>query len=150
MTNEDLGRLRARWLDLVGAFGVSGAAAEGAFADLAARYADEARSYHTMHHVADVLDTIDRLRDQARALPAARFAPGSHAAVYDTHARHNEERSADLGVAVLRGLQAPAGTPAAARDLIMLTRTHRADPADRDGLVLLDADLAVLGTPPDQ
>jgi predicted metal-dependent HD superfamily phosphohydrolase len=150
MTNEDLDRLRARWLDLVGAFGVSGAAAEGAFTDLAARHADPARSYHTLRHVADVLDTIDRLRDQARDLAAVRFAAWFHDAVYDTHARDNEARSAALAVEVLRGLPVPAGTTAAAHNLILLTKTHRADPADRDGLVLLDADLAVLGAPPDQ
>jgi predicted metal-dependent HD superfamily phosphohydrolase len=149
MTTKDLEQLRARWLDLVGGFGVSETAAEGAFADLAARHADPVRSYHTLRHVADVLDTIDRLRDQARNLAAVRFAAWFHDAVYDSHARDNEERSADLAVEVLRGLQVPAGTTAAIRDLILLTRTHRADPDDRDGQVLLDADLAVLGAPPD-
>jgi predicted metal-dependent HD superfamily phosphohydrolase len=150
MTNEGLERLRARWLHLVGAFGVSEAAAEVAFADLAARHADPARSYHTLHHVADVLATIDRLHDQASDLAAVRLAAWFHDAVYDTHARDNEERSADLAVEVLRGLGVPGGTVTAARNLILLTKAHRADPADRDGQVLLDADLAVLGAPPEE
>ena len=150
VTNEDRERLRAAWRDLVGSFGVTEAVAEGAFTDLAARHADEARFYHTLRHVAEVLDTIDRLRDQAHDLAAVRFAAWFHDAVYDTHARDNEERSADLAAEVLRGLQVPERTIMATRDLILLTKSHRADPADRDGQVLLDADLAILGAPPEQ
>ena len=149
-TNDELGRLWARWWELAGGFGVAEEAAEDAFADLAARYSDPARSYHTLRHVAEVLDTIDGLRDQARDLAAVRFAAWFHDAVYDTHARDNEERSADLAGEVLRGLHVPDGTTAAARGLILLTASHRADPSDRDGQVLLDADLAVLGAPADQ
>jgi predicted metal-dependent HD superfamily phosphohydrolase len=149
-TNEERERLWARWWDLAVGFGVAEEAAENAFADLAARYSDPARSYHTLRHVAEVLDTIDGLQDQACDLAAVRFAAWFHDAVYDTHARDNEERSADLAGAVLHGLHVPDGTIAPVRRLILLTASHRADPSDRDGQVLLDADLAVLGASPDK
>jgi predicted metal-dependent HD superfamily phosphohydrolase len=150
LMTDELGRLAARWRELVGAFSVPEGAAENAFADLAARYSDPARSYHTLRHVAEILDTIDALSDQARDLAALRFAAWFHDAVYDTHAQDNEERSAQLAEEVLRGLQVPEATVTTTRDVILLTRSHRAGPADRDGQILLDADLAILGAPPER
>jgi predicted metal-dependent HD superfamily phosphohydrolase len=149
-TTEDLERLRARWRDLVGAFGVPEGAAGEVFADLAARYSEPARSYHTLRHVAEILDTLDGLRDQAREPAALRFAAWFHDAVYDTHARDNEERSAELAARVLGALPIPGETVPAARHLILLTRDHHADPADRDGQLFLDADLAILGAAPER
>jgi predicted metal-dependent HD superfamily phosphohydrolase len=149
-TNEELERLWGRWWELAGGFGVAEEAAEDAFADLAARYSDPPRSYHTLRHVSEVLDTIDGLRDQARDLAAVRLAAWFHDAVYDTRARDNEERSAELAGEVLHGLHVPGGTIAAVSGLILLTASHRAEPSDRDGQVLLDADLAVLGSPPER
>jgi predicted metal-dependent HD superfamily phosphohydrolase len=145
-----LGPLRADWLDLVGRFAGAADQAERAFADLAERYTEPWRFYHTLRHLEEVLATVARLRDHTRDFTAVRFAAWFHDAVYDPRAADNEERSADLAADVLGPLQVPAAVIAAARDLILLTKTHQVAADDRDGQVLLDADLAILGAPPER
>jgi predicted metal-dependent HD superfamily phosphohydrolase len=150
-TSNDLQeRLRAEWLDLVRAFGVPGAAAEQTFADLTALYSEPGRFYHTLRHLDEVLAVVGRLRAETRDLAAVRFAAWFHDAVYDPRARDNEERSADLAAAVLSAWPVPPALVAATRQLIQLTKTHQAAADDRDGLVLLDADLAILGAAPER
>ena len=60
----------------------------------------------------------------------------------------NEERSAEVATVALADLGlAPDAVEEVAR-LVRLTATHAVAPADRDGAVLCDADLAVLATDP--
>src|SRR5581483_2616535 len=51
--------LRSRWLALCRPY--DAAVAAEAFADLAARYAEPQRAYHTLEHIEAVLDTLDRV-----------------------------------------------------------------------------------------
>jgi predicted metal-dependent HD superfamily phosphohydrolase len=148
--NDTRARLRVDWLDLVGAFGVPGDAAERAFVGLAARYSEASRFYHNLQHLGEVLATVVQLRAVTHDFAAVRFAAWFHDAIYDPRASDNEERSADLTAEVLGPLAVPAATIAAARQLILLTKTHQAAPDDRDGQVLLDADLAILGASPER
>jgi predicted metal-dependent HD superfamily phosphohydrolase len=140
--------LRAAWLNLVLSFSVEVGSALVAFTDLAERYAGPERHYHNLDHVADLLRTVDELRDLAQDLAAVRFAVWFHDAVYDSRASDNEERSAVLAVDVLRRLGVPEATVVRTADLIVLTRLHLAGAHNRDGHVLLDADLAILGADP--
>ena len=127
--------LLPRWLRLL-------PGAEDAFVDLAARYGEPARHYHTLDHIRAVLDRIDTIWPDTP--PALQFAAWLHDVVYDSRAADNEERSADYARALLPGLGiSPATTDESAR-LILLTRSHEADPDDRAGQTLLDADLAIL------
>ena len=112
------------------------------FADLAARYGEPGRHYHTLDHVRAVLDRIDALWPDAP--PALRLAAWLHDVVYDSRAADNEERSADYARAVLPALGVPSDVIEETARLILLTRSHETDSDDRAGRTLLDADLAVL------
>ena len=57
----------------------------------------------------------------------------------------NEERSAALAHTLLGPLGIAEGLLAEASRLILLTKTHNCSNDDRDGQMLLDADLAILG-----
>jgi predicted metal-dependent HD superfamily phosphohydrolase len=138
-------RLRAAWHDLLRQVGTPPASAEAVFEDLAARYAGPGRFYHTLDHLSDMLETIDRLCGESPAT-AVRLAAWFHDAVYDSRASDNEERSAALAGEVLARLGLPAGIIAEVQRLVLLTRTHQAAEDDPDGQVLLDADLAILGS----
>jgi len=104
------------------------------------RYAEPHRHYHDQRHLREVLDAVDRLAHHADDLAAVRLAAWFHDAVYDPRACDNEERSAALAQSALP----PPLADEVAR-LVRLTAEHSPQPGDRDGAVLCDADLAILG-----
>jgi predicted metal-dependent HD superfamily phosphohydrolase len=116
--------------------------------DILARHREPHRRYHSVVHVARVLQTVDELLavHHVDDPDAVRAAALFHDAVYDPGAPDNEQRSAELAV---RSLRSNGWTPercAVVGGLILATATHEANDADAE--VLLDADLAVLGAEP--
>src|SRR5262245_5710745 len=136
--------LRCDWHDLLRACGVEEAAvADQAYADLCRRYAEPHRFYHTLDHIREVLATVEGLAVHARNARFVRLATWLHDVIYDSKMSDNEERSADYAVELCDRL-AIADGPCVA-ELILKTKTHDAGD-DADARVLLDADLAVLGS----
>jgi len=122
---------------------------------LHAAYADPARGYHDVRHLAEVVDNIDLLRQE---LPrpqveiaiwppphqhAVLLAAWFHDAVYDREGAL-EERSARLAESELGAVGCRAELVTEVARLVRLTETHRPEPGDRRGAVLCDADLAIL------
>ncbi|POM24822.1 hypothetical protein BTM25_34600 [Actinomadura rubteroloni] len=118
-------------------------------ADLADRYAEPHRRYHTGAHLAAVLDLVDELAAHAEDPDAVRLAAWFHDAVYDPQRADNEERSARLAARILGGTDLAEATVAEVVRLVRLTTNHDPEPGDGNGAVLCDADLAVLGAEPD-
>ncbi|MGS2589494.1 HD domain-containing protein [Streptomyces hebeiensis] len=146
------GDLRARFVGTLDALRtVSGDRPDaGAYADrLLARWAEPQRRYHTTDHLTAVLDHVDTLAGHADDPGLVRLAAWFHDAVYRPDRSENEERSAQLAERALAeaGL-GEDGTREVAR-LVRLTVSHAAEPGDRNGAVLCDADLAVLASGPD-
>ena len=112
--------------------------------DLLGRWSEPHRRYHDIEHLADVLSTVD----EYGAAPEIRLAAWYHDAVYDPRASDNEERSAGLAVDALNALGA-SGRAAEVARLVRLTASHEPDPGDVNGVLLCDADLAVLARPAD-
>jgi predicted metal-dependent HD superfamily phosphohydrolase len=117
---------------------------------LIGRYAEPWRRYHDAVHLSRVLVAIDELADAADDLLAVRLAAWFHDAVYDVRAGDNEEQSARLAEIELPPTGVSPAQVAAVAQLVRLTATHAAEPADRDGAVLCDADLAILASSPDE
>ena len=123
--------------------------ADGALADVLGRHREAHRRYHGVRHVTWVVRHVRELasevtlQDEAAVVAAAFF----HDAVYDPRATDNEEQSARLGERVLAGLGWDGERGRRVGDLVRATAAH-ATPADVDTAVLLDADLAVLGSDP--
>lgn len=116
-------------------------------------YREPHRRYHTTEHLAYVLDVVDLLEAEAKRPDVVRYAAWFHDAVYDiaidSHLT-NEERSARLAEAVLHRLRLPNDLVAEVGRLVRITADHRVDPNDRDSAVLCDADLAILGSEPEE
>ncbi len=109
--------------------------------DLVARWST-GRGYHDLTHLAEVLERLAELGagDDVELQLAAWF----HDAIYDG-GPDAEERSAQLAEETL----ADTGVDVAeVARLVRLTARHRPAPDDRRGLLLVDADLAVLAAPP--
>ncbi|MGK5553279.1 HD domain-containing protein [Actinomadura kijaniata] len=136
--------LQERWVEL------AGAQTRHIGAELDARYGEPHRRYHTRDHLVAVLDLVDELAGWADDADAVRLAAWFHDAVYDPERADNEERSARLAGRMLADTDLPEGTVAEVVRLVELTATHAPDAADRNGQVLCDADLAILGSDPDR
>ena len=112
---------------------------------LVAAYAKSQRRYHDTAHLRAVLDRVDELERFARDPDVVRVAAWFHDAVHDPAREDNEAISAALAETVLDRLDVDEDTVAEVARLVRLTADHAAAPDDRNGHVLCDADLAVLG-----
>ncbi|MFH8383659.1 hypothetical protein ACH4E7_22370 [Kitasatospora sp. NPDC018058] len=117
--------------------------------ELLRRWSEPQRRYHTPEHLDAVLRYVDELAGHAADPDAVRLAAWFHDAVYRPDRSENEERSAALAVRALTAAGLPAARVAEVERLVLLTVTHDPAPGDRDGEVLCDADLAVLGGSPE-
>jgi predicted metal-dependent HD superfamily phosphohydrolase len=122
---------------------------------LTAAYATPPRAYHHLGHVAEVLAEFDTAADEAPWQRPAEVVAAIlfHDAIYVAGRTDNEARSADLARARLADAGLPVDLDRVAH-LITLTARHGAlTPADvaddPDAARFLDADLAILGAPPD-
>jgi predicted metal-dependent HD superfamily phosphohydrolase len=119
---------------------------EQLFAEVMDRYAEPHRSYHTTRHLDECFARLDEARQQADRLYEIELALWFHDAVYDVRGSDNEERSASWAQAAVlaAGLDTTVGDRV--RDLILATR-HDGSPPAGDAALLVDVDLAILGSP---
>lgn len=113
--------------------------------ELLAAYSGDNRGYHDVRHLAEVLDHVGLLAEEATDLLAVELAAWFHDAVYDRSALA-EERSAELATTRLTSSGLPDDLVAEVARLVRLTADHRPAETDRNGRVLCDADLAVLAS----
>jgi predicted metal-dependent HD superfamily phosphohydrolase len=121
--------------------------------DLLARWSERRRHYHTIEHLAFMLDVIDGAAAFADDATAVRLAAWFHDAIYDLIVATpgaNERASADLAATLLPRLTVAPDQTAEVVRLVLLTADHCVEPGDRNGALLADADLAILGTSPDR
>jgi predicted metal-dependent HD superfamily phosphohydrolase len=119
--------------------------AHPALEQVKARYDEPHRRYHDRRHLEQVLADVERLLP---AIPVAdpdavRLAALFHDAVYDPRSAANEAASAFLSAQVLADLE-PWPRVDHVQRLVLATAGHEATSPDE--AVLLDADLAVLGS----
>jgi predicted metal-dependent HD superfamily phosphohydrolase len=148
----DEAELRAAWTEAIG----DDPAALAELDEVLARHRQPHRRYHGVRHVTWVVRHVHDLAASVRVsdLDAVVAAAFYHDAVYDPRASDNEEQSARLAERILGELGWNAARRCRVGDLVRATAAHAvpANPgtgaADADAAVLLDADLAVLGSDP--
>lgn len=126
----------------------TGADGDGAIqsAQLIARYGEPHRHYHTLLHIASVLDTLRAHVGELEHPHEATLAVWYHDAVYDPGRDDNEARSADLSATHLLAAHAPVDAAARVHAMVLDTR-HAAPALSPDGAYVADADLAILAAP---
>jgi len=115
--------------------------------DVVARYSEPHRRYHNLVHVRAVArDAVTLVSLTEREKAELILAACAHDVVYDAVPGTDEQRSADWARGWLErsNLEAVADRVS---DLVLATIKHAADPADAVACALLDADLAILGSP---
>jgi predicted metal-dependent HD superfamily phosphohydrolase len=116
--------------------------------ELLTRYAEPHRRYHDLTHLREVLDAVDGLAAYAVDPDAVRLAAWFHDAVYDGRPGADEEASARLAEARLPACGVASSRVAQVARLVRVTAGHAPADDDRDGIVLCDADLAILAADP--
>ncbi|EWM13433.1 hypothetical protein [Kutzneria sp. 744] len=115
--------------------------------DIVARYSEPHRRYHNLTHARSVARdavTLVRLSGNERAVLV--LAACAHDVVYDALPGTDEQLSASWATDWLtRSGLAPFAPRVSS--LILMTIKHTADPSDPVACALLDADLAILGSP---
>lgn len=112
-------------------------------------YASPARHYHDTRHLDDCLEAlgqVEGLGERGRRL--LRWAILWHDAIYDPLRNDNEGRSADRACRELQKCGVEPADAAEVARLIRLTKSHRAEPGDRLGGLMLSIDLSILGSEP--
>ena len=114
------------------------------FANLIQRYSEQHRAYHTRQHLEECFLAFEGTHSPAQSPGAVALALFYHDAIYDTHARDNEEKSAELARQVLASVRAGEPIQSYVTDLILVTR-HAAMPETDDQQLVVDIDLSILG-----
>ena len=125
--------------------------AQALWQDIAARYSEHQRAYHTLEHIEQLFIQFESIQHVLSEPHIIALAVYYHDVVYDPTRADNELRSAEYAVNALSPYL---------RDeqcqhiyaLIMMTASHQIDTlidSDKynDAAYLLDMDLSVLGTP---
>ncbi|MUG95747.1 HD domain-containing protein [Scytonema sp. UIC 10036] len=146
--NDTINQLLERWQHLLASFEVTPDIAQVTFTQIVTAYSSPKRYYHTLEHIEYILNIIESLQDKTQNLEVVQLAAWFHDLVYDTQAHDNEERSAKYASHLLASLRLSSRIIATVSRLILSTKFHQAAPNDIDCQVLLDADLAILGSPP--
>jgi predicted metal-dependent HD superfamily phosphohydrolase len=120
------------------------------FQMLVIAYTQPDRHYHNLQHIHHVLTTLDRFAHRLLDPMSAILAAWFHDFVYDSRSTDNEVESAKLARKLLQDIGLSPETIDRTQQLILATKGHQADIDDNDLCIFLDADLAILGTNPEQ
>jgi predicted metal-dependent HD superfamily phosphohydrolase len=126
-------------------FGVGGPP-DSLFEDLIARYSESQRSYHTTQHLDECFARLGEARHLAEHIGEVELALWFHDAVYAPRKPDNEEQSASLAHAAAEQAGLTAAIASRVGQLILATKLD-ASPTSADAALLVDVDLAILGTP---
>lgn len=142
-------RVAAAWRDLVHRYGCDAAFAQSTLDHLLRAYAEPHRHYHTLTHVADLLQLLDEQGGAADKV-ALTLAILFHDVIYDPARQDNEAASAKLAVKLLTPLGLPGECVAKVERHILATQHNASPPSDADSALhlMLDLDLSILASPP--
>jgi predicted metal-dependent HD superfamily phosphohydrolase len=138
--------LKSSWENLLQALRVEPGLGQEVFFELVTAYSSADRFYHNLEHICQVLETSEQMHSLSMNLPLIQFAAWFHDVIYDPKSKNNEEKSAEYAEAALNSLKIPKTKIETVTNLILSTKTHQALPTDIDSQILVDADLAILGS----
>ena len=134
------GRLQIAWVR-------TGALGDAPFDALVRRWSEPHRRYHTLGHLAALLDWQDRQRERVERPAELELALWFHDAIQVPGRRDDEERSAALARTSLSAAAVPTEVVDRVAGLVLAT-AHGRRAATPDEALIADLDLAVLGSQP--
>ncbi len=141
--------LQQQWDRDMAAVGAPGLAADKVLTDIVARHNETHRRYHNQRHLAALFDLLDLHAPHLAPGAPSRLAVWWHDLVYEPRAQDNEEQSAEIARQRLGALGVAQPVIEETLRLILKTKQHWDGPSAGDGDYFLDADIAILGAPPE-
>lgn len=142
--------LQTEWAGLIRTLPLEVTGATAVLHDLLNRHNEPGRAYHNCDHLASMLAFLDTHSSALTNQTAVTLAVFFHDSIYDSKAKDNEEKSADLAQVALEGLGVDSVLISQVKTLILSTKKHQPLLPGTDNKLFLDADLSVLGRPPAQ
>jgi len=107
-------------------------------------YGEPHRAYHGARHISACLRLVDdpNVKKRSERLAEIEAAIWWHDLVYDTHAKDNEERSAEDAIATLAGARVNDDVVDRIASHILATKKHETN--ETDGALVIDIDLSIL------
>lgn len=133
-----------RWIHLMNHFGFDDNT--DTYLALEKSYNETHRHYHNASHIKAVLHHFDETKHLAMAPKELELALWFHDAIYKPLSSSNELDSANWASEFLKGNKANEETINRVFQLIMVT-LHNGIPNDNDEKLVVDIDLAILGSP---
>lgn len=144
----DIQKLEQRWIRWWKHVGATGGDGRAVFETIVAHYTEPYRAYHTLEHLEHCFEEFDRVKHLAYHVLTLELAIWLHDVIYDPTARNNEEQSAELALRLCRQAKLGDNFGKLVANLIRLTKHTGASAVSKNGRLLLDIDLAILGQPP--
>lgn len=145
------------WLELCRHYTSDLALVESLYAELHKKYTGKGRHYHSLHHIAALLQLSRQYDAYLQDKDLVNFSIFYHDIIYNVLRKDNEPRSAVRAVKRLVALNVPTGRREAVSLFIRATQTHAIPDIIRDKAHItsdlsffLDFDMAILAAPWDQ
>ncbi|RZJ81020.1 MAG: hypothetical protein EOO47_05705 [Flavobacterium sp.] len=116
------------------------------WAEIEKNYNGAKRFYHTLIHLENLLRQLTAVKAKIQNWDTLLFSLYYHDVIYNALKSNNEEKSAELAVARMVGLNLPQTMIDRCDAQILATKLHRQSD-DNDTNYFLDADLSILGQP---
>ena len=128
---------------------ITSAAITALWQDIAARYNEPQRSYHTLKHIQQLFEQLNQIKDKLYEPHIIALALYYHDVIYDPRRSDNELKSAEYALTALRCYLNEEQCQHIYA-LIMMTANHQIDKLEdedkiSDAAYLLDMDLSILG-----
>ena len=116
------------------------------WAEIEKNYNGAKRFYHTLQHLENLLRQLTAVKSKIQNWDTLLFSLYYHDIIYNALKSNNEEKSAELAVARMVGLNLPQTMIDRCKAQILATKLHQQSD-DNDTNYFLDADLSILGQP---
>jgi predicted metal-dependent HD superfamily phosphohydrolase len=146
--SEIVTRLIELWKRLWQPLGVDVRGRDRVLQELFQAYSQSDRYYHNLTHINKVLELVYEWNSSELDFSSLQFAAWFHDVIYNPKASDNEAKSTEYAAIELAEIGILQETIDRVIFLILCTQFHQAPKDDLEAQILLDADLAVLGSDP--
>lgn len=140
--------LKLIFTGLITQYSDSGKVFDSYWKEIVEAYSAPTRQYHTFEHLTYVYRQLEQCPQKAANREAIQFALFYHDLVYEIPNTENEERSAEIAAQRMKGLGIAQESIDLCVSHILATKTHKKS-GNPDTDLFCDADIAVLGEPPE-